>query len=90
VPPPWMASAVMRVTMCRWRPGNTLSPASSRIPETIFFLEGLGGAWEATEALLGEGGMQWAYSELFQNYSPSRWRVTWITACVKATGQACW
>jgi len=37
--------------------------------ETIFLLEGLGGSWEATEALLAEGGMQWAYSELFQNYS---------------------
>ncbi|MDB6024802.1 MAG: glgE2, partial [Verrucomicrobiales bacterium] len=38
-------------------------------PETIFLLEGLGGAWEATENLLTDGGMQWAYSELFQNYS---------------------
>jgi predicted glycogen debranching enzyme len=38
-------------------------------PETLFLLEGLGGSWEATEALLTEGGMQWAYSELFQNYS---------------------
>ena len=38
-------------------------------PETIFLLEGLGGSWEATEELLTEGGMQWAYSELFQNYS---------------------
>ncbi len=38
-------------------------------PETIFLLEGLGGSWEATENLLIEGGMQWAYSELFQNYS---------------------
>ena len=38
-------------------------------PETIFLLEGLGGSWEATESLLTEGGMQWAYSELFQNYS---------------------
>jgi glycogen debranching enzyme len=37
--------------------------------ETIFLLEGLGGSWEATEALLTDGGMQWAYSELFQNYS---------------------
>ncbi len=37
-------------------------------PETIFLLEGLGGSWEATETLLTEGGMQWAYSELFQNY----------------------
>ncbi len=39
-------------------------------PNTLFLLEGLGGAWEATEELLTEGGMQWAYSELFQNYSP--------------------
>ncbi len=38
-------------------------------PETIFLLEGLGGSWEATEALITDGGMQWAYSELFQNYS---------------------
>jgi glycogen debranching enzyme/glycosidase len=38
-------------------------------PETIFLLEGLGGSWAATAALLTEGGMQWAYSELFQNYS---------------------
>jgi len=38
-------------------------------PDTIFLLEGLGGSWEATENLLAEGGMQWAYSELFQNYS---------------------
>lgn len=37
-------------------------------PETIFLLEGLGGTWEATESLLTDGGMQWAYSELFQNY----------------------
>jgi glycogen debranching enzyme len=42
-----------------------------QFPDTIFLLEGLGGAWEATEALLTEGGMQWAYSELFQNYSGS-------------------
>ncbi len=38
-------------------------------PDTIFLLEGLGGSWEATENLLTEGGMQWAYSELFQNDS---------------------
>ena len=36
-------------------------------PQTVFLLEGLGGPWEATESLLTEGGMQWAYSELFQN-----------------------
>ncbi|MDD5139098.1 MAG: amylo-alpha-1,6-glucosidase [Verrucomicrobiales bacterium] len=38
-------------------------------PEIIFLLEGLGGSWDATELLLTEGGMQWAYSEMFQNYS---------------------
>ena len=38
-------------------------------PNTVFLLEGLGGSWEATEILLTDGGMQWAYSELFQNYS---------------------
>jgi predicted glycogen debranching enzyme len=38
-------------------------------PETIFLLEGLGGLKEVTEDLLTEGGMQWAYSELFQYYS---------------------
>jgi starch synthase (maltosyl-transferring) len=37
-------------------------------PDTVFLLEGLGGSWEATNDLLGEGGMQWAYSELFQNF----------------------
>jgi starch synthase (maltosyl-transferring) len=39
-------------------------------PNCVFLLEGLGGAWEATERLLTEGGMQWAYSELFQCFSP--------------------
>src|SRR5438128_456571 len=38
-------------------------------PETIFLLEGLGGGWTETETLLTEGGMQWAYSELFQEFS---------------------
>ncbi len=46
-------------------------------PNTIFLLEGLGGAWEITEQLLTEGGMQWAYSELFQNYSGDQ--VSWYT-----------
>lgn len=35
-------------------------------PETLFFLEGLGGKLSTTETLLGPGGMNWAYSELFQ------------------------
>ena len=41
----------------------------AEFPETVFLLEGLGGSWQATENLLSEGGLQWAYSELFQNYS---------------------
>ncbi|HEY3854524.1 MAG TPA: amylo-alpha-1,6-glucosidase [Verrucomicrobiae bacterium] len=40
----------------------------SEFPETLFLLEGLGGPLEATESLLTDGGMQWAYSELFQNF----------------------
>lgn len=43
-----------------------------QFPDTVFLLEGLGGPWETTEALLTEGGMQWAYSELFQNYEGSQ------------------
>ena len=46
-----------------------IARVQDEFPETIFLLEGLGGSWEATEALLSDGGMQWAYSELFQNYS---------------------
>ncbi|MGH7952264.1 MAG: amylo-alpha-1,6-glucosidase, partial [Limisphaerales bacterium] len=46
-----------------------IARVQNEFPETIFLLEGLGGSWEATENLLTEGGMHWAYSELFQNYS---------------------
>lgn len=38
-------------------------------PDTLFLLEGLGGPWGTTEALLRQGGMQWAYSEIFQNWT---------------------
>ena len=37
-------------------------------PTARFLLEGLGGAWEATENLLNAGGMEYAYSELFQEF----------------------
>ena len=46
-----------------------IARVQQEFPETVFLLEGLGGPWETTEALLTEGRMQWAYSELFQNYS---------------------
>ncbi len=47
-------------------------PGPPGVPHCTFLLEGLGGAWQATEDLLTEGGMQWAYSELFQNYGAAR------------------
>lgn len=47
-----------------------ISRVRQEFPNAVFLLEGLGGAWSTTEELLTEGGMQWAYSELFQNYSP--------------------
>lgn len=37
-------------------------------PNTLFLLEGLGGPWDATESILKMGGMQWAYSEIFQQH----------------------
>ena len=51
-----------------WR--TIIAKVRQEFPETVFLLEGLGGAWESTAALMGEGGMQWAYSELFQNHGP--------------------
>jgi starch synthase (maltosyl-transferring) len=56
-----------QVPMAVWR--YILARVREEFPETVFLLEGLGGAWADTEALLTEGGMQWAYSELFQEYS---------------------
>ena len=47
-----------------------ISRVRQEFPNTVFLLEGLGGPWSTTEELLTEGGMQWAYSELFQNNSP--------------------
>ena len=39
-----------------------------QFPDTIFFLEGLGGKIVVTRELLDEANFNWAYSELFQNY----------------------
>ncbi len=54
------------VPMPAWR--YITARVRQEFPDCVFLLEGLGGAWSATEALLTEGGLQWAYSELFQNY----------------------
>jgi glycosidase len=56
-----------KVPVAAWQ--YIIARVQQEFPEVIFLLEGLGGAWQATEDLLTEGGMQWAYSELFQNYS---------------------
>ncbi len=40
-------------------------------PDTVFFLEGLGGKISTMEALLDGANMDWAYSELFQDYARS-------------------
>ena len=48
-----------------------ISRVRQEFPNALFLLEGLGGPWSTTEELLTEGGMQWAYSELFQNNSPT-------------------
>ncbi|MCQ2397143.1 MAG: glycogen debranching enzyme N-terminal domain-containing protein, partial [Lentisphaeria bacterium] len=40
-----------------------------QFPDTIFFLEGLGGGQDATTKLLVDSDLDWAYSELFQNYT---------------------
>ena len=50
-----------------WR--YIIARVREQFPNTLFLLEGLGGGWMDTETLLTTGGMQWAYSELFQEYS---------------------
>jgi predicted glycogen debranching enzyme len=41
-------------------------------PNTIFFLEGLGGKISVTRDILNKADFDWAYSELFQNYDRSQ------------------
>ena len=45
------------------------SRVRSEYPDTIFLLEGLGGPADGQELLLGRKGLDWGYSELFQNYT---------------------
>ena len=48
-----------------WR--YIIARVREQYPETIFFLEGLGGKISVTRNLLNRAGFDWAYSELFQN-----------------------
>ncbi len=43
-----------------------------QFPDTIFFLEGLGGDVAITRDILNKANFNWAYSELFQNYDRSQ------------------
>lgn len=45
-----------------------IAKVRTEYPDAIFMLEGLGGHKHVTERLLADSGMNWAYSELFQNY----------------------
>ncbi|MDJ0783619.1 MAG: amylo-alpha-1,6-glucosidase [Desulfosarcinaceae bacterium] len=49
-----------------WR--YILARVKDQYPDTIFFLEGLGGKIAVTRDLLNRANFNWAYSELFQNY----------------------
>ncbi len=43
-------------------------------PDTVFLLEGLGGALQTTEHLLLDAGHNWAYSEFFQQFGSQQLR----------------
>jgi predicted glycogen debranching enzyme len=45
-----------------------IASVREEFPDTIFFLEGLGGKISVTRDLLNTANFNWAYSELFQNY----------------------
>lgn len=59
-----------QVPMPVWQ--YAIARVREEFPDALFLLEGLGGAWADTALLLTEGGMQWAYSELFQEFSGSQ------------------
>ncbi|MDX9785686.1 MAG: amylo-alpha-1,6-glucosidase [Desulfobacterales bacterium] len=46
-----------------------IAKVRTQYPDTLFFLEGLGGKISVTRELLNFGNFNWAYSELFQNYT---------------------
>ena len=49
-----------------WR--YIIGKVHDQFPDTLFFLEGLGGKISVTRDLLNRADFNWAYSELFQNY----------------------
>ena len=49
-----------------WR--HVVGRVREAFPDTVFLLEGLGGKLETTDSLLADVGLDWAYSEIFQQY----------------------
>ncbi|MFZ5563300.1 MAG: amylo-alpha-1,6-glucosidase [Thermodesulfobacteriota bacterium] len=49
-----------------------IAAVRDQYPDTLFFLEGLGGKISVTRDLLNRADFNWAYSELFQNYDRSQ------------------
>jgi predicted glycogen debranching enzyme len=49
-----------------------IAKVRDQYPDTVFFLEGLGGKISVTRELLNTANLNWAYSELFQNYDRSQ------------------
>jgi predicted glycogen debranching enzyme len=45
-----------------------IAKVRAQYPDTVFLLEGLGGKISVTRDLLNTANLNWAYSELFQNY----------------------
>jgi len=55
-----------------WR--YVVAKVRREFPDTIFFLEGLGGPLRTVEALLDRANINWAYSEIFQ--TEGRWELS--------------
>jgi predicted glycogen debranching enzyme len=49
-----------------------IAKVRAQFPDTVFLLEGLGGKISVTRDLLNTANLNWAYSELFQNYDRSQ------------------
>lgn len=62
-----------------WR--YIVAKVRQQFPDTLFFLEGLGGKISVTRDILDAANFNWAYSELFQNYS--RDQVYYQTALIQ-------
>lgn len=59
----------------------------SEFPHTIFLLEGLGGKLSITKKLLTTSNLNWAYSELFQNFTQEE--IEWYTENFKDLSYQC-